>query len=76
MQPSYYTNMVSITPSDSALLSPEPIAFLATGAGTCTVTTTGNQQVQLTLVANTIYPIKIRQVRATGTAATGIFGLS
>lgn len=76
MQPSFYVNCVSITPSDSALLSPEPIAFLATGAGTCTIVTTGGQQLQLTLVANTIYPIKIRQVKSTGTAATGIFGLS
>lgn len=75
MQPSFYVNAVAITPSDTALLSPEPIAFLCTGAGTANIVTTGGHALTLTLVANTIYPIKIRQVKTGGTA-TGIFGLS
>lgn len=77
VQPSFYTNAVAITPSDTALLDPPPIGFMVGGAGNIVVETIGGQALTITAAAvNTVYPFKIRRVRSTGTTATAIVGLS
>ena len=75
-----YVNAVAITPSDSAVIGPYK-AFMFVGAIGATglkVRTIGGQDIAFGtgLSPNTIIPIKIDRVYATGTTAASIFGLN
>lgn len=75
-----YVNAVAITPNDTAVIGPFS-AFMFVGAVGATglkVRTIGGQDIAFgaTIAANTIYPIKIDRVYATGTSAAGIIGLT
>lgn len=74
-----YTNAVAITTSDTAFLARTEAIYCA-GAGTLTVVMEKNQQAgtttAFTVIAGAVLPISVVQVKATGTTATGIVGLS
>lgn len=70
-----YTSAVAVTPSDGT--SQHYMAFLVTVGGTITIRPASNAaDVQLTVAASVVYPIEVTAIRSTGTAATGIVGLS
>lgn len=70
-----YTNATAVTPSDGT--NQHYMAFCCAVGGTITVRpSTGAADVQLTIVAGTVYPLEVTAIRATGTAATGIVGLA
>lgn len=65
----------AVTPSDSADLPDGYVrAFSANAAGNIAYTTTGGSSGTLTVVAGTIYYLRIARIKATGTTATGIYG--
>ena len=72
-----YPNVVAVTPNDSANLPAPSMALWVTGTGAIAFDTVGGQtNVVLTgIPANTIVPIQMIRVRATGTTATGLFAL-
>lgn len=72
---SVYSNAVAIVPNDGTVLN--FLGFLVGVGGTVTLRPADSAaDVQITAVAGFIYPIPLIAVRATGTAATGIVGLS
>lgn len=81
MTPSFYVNAVAITPNDTAVFAQPFAAFMFVGAVGATglkVRTVGGQDIAFgtSIAANTIYPIKIDRVYATGTSAASIIGLN
>lgn len=65
-----------ITPADGTDLSTVTRALMVSGAGDAAVTLkNGDTLVLPGLTPGVIYPIRARQVAATGTTATGIKGL-
>lgn len=66
----------AITPSDSQPLANATRAIYIGGAGNLSVSMVDGSSVTLTgLVAGMIYPLRLNQVFATGTTATGLVGL-
>jgi hypothetical protein len=71
-----YIGAVSITPSDSAALTPEYVrALLVAVTGNVKVTMHDGTVVTLPLVAGIVYKVSVSRVWLNGTAATGIVGL-
>lgn len=72
-----YEDIVSVSPSDTVVqFGTKPAAaFMAAVGGTITITTARNTKQQITINAGVIYPIAIKQVWSTGTAASSIVGL-
>lgn len=68
---------VAVTPSDSVDLDPAPCrGLMATGAGAVSVILADDSAaVILSLVVGVILNAKVKRVRSTGTAATGIVAL-
>lgn len=67
---------ISITPSDSAELTKIPRALYVGGAGAIAVVTALGTAITLSgAVAGSIIPLKVKQVKNTGTTATGLIGL-
>jgi len=62
----------SITPSDSATLSPIPKALWANVAGDIAITGEDGTSVTFTVAASTPIPLCPTKVLSTGTTATGI----
>lgn len=66
---------VSITPSDAADIASGYIRAFTVGAtGTVAFTTTGGTDGSITAQVGVMYFLKIRRIKAAGTAATGIVG--
>ena len=72
-----YPNVVAVTPSDTAPLSKPAMAIYVSGTGALAFDTMGGQTnvILSGLPANSILPIQITKVYATGTTATGLFAL-
>jgi len=73
-----YSNMVAVTPSDTADLPNLSYDLFATGAGNISVDVLGGPTaLVLPVLANSrlAFPTIVKRVRATGTTATGIFNL-
>jgi len=75
--PSNFVNAVAITTSDATIYNPPLAALLVQGTGNLRVITVGGQDITFTAVPAffTLY-LKVKQVMATSTTATGIVGLS
>lgn len=70
-----YNNAVAITPGDASVFN--FLAFTVSVTGAIVIRAENSvADVTMTATAGIIYPISIIAVRATGTAATGIVGLS
>jgi len=76
-----YRYVAAVTPNDSADL-PNPIkAFFVGVGGNIEIVPYGDGGVSaqaaitIAVIANTVYPIMVRRVRAAGTTASGIVGL-
>lgn len=66
----------SLTPSDSAMLPNATRAIYVGGGGQLRVTLVSGDTVTLNgVLAGMIYPLRVAQVLATGTTATGLVGL-
>lgn len=66
----------AITPSDSTALARVTRAIWVGGAGDLRVTLLGGMTVTLAgAAAGMVYPLRVTQVLATGTTATGLVGL-
>jgi hypothetical protein len=71
-----YGNAALVTPSDSVALTPAAQALWVGGAGAVALVTLNGQTVTFAGVpAGTTLPVAAQLVKATGTTATGIFGL-
>jgi hypothetical protein len=70
-----YTGAVSITPSDSTLLSSPVRALIVAVDGNLNLTFFDGSQATIAVVAGGVYHFLVTQVWATGTTATGIVGL-
>lgn len=67
----------SITPSDTDLLQEATRAIYVGSAGNMVAVSVNDNEVTFNnLVAGTIYPFRIKQVKSTGTTASGLVGLS
>lgn len=67
----------NITPSDSTPLITATRCLYVGGAGDLRIELVGGDIVTLSgVVAGAIYPLRVAQVLATGTTATGLVGLS
>lgn len=67
---------VAVTPDDDAALTTDARALFVGGAGNLTLITSGGDAVTFTGVpAGSILPVRTRQVKATGTTATGIVAI-
>ena len=76
--PPVYAAAAAVTPNDATDLPNGPAnAIYVGGAGTLTVDMAGNGATVLfgAVPAGTTIPIKVKRVRATGTAATSIVAL-
>lgn len=70
------TDLVPVTPSDSADLPDAAVALYVAGAGAVVIDTiSGPAPRTVPVAANMLLPVGVRRVRATGTTATGIFAL-
>ncbi len=68
-------DMFPITPHNSDLLDPPARVFQCRGdAGTVTYVTLRGNERQITIAAGEIIRCQIKQVKATGTTATGLWG--
>lgn len=68
--------LVSVTPSDSAVVSPPYRSFMVAAAGNVSVVAADDTTpVTVYVAAGVPIPIEVKQVRATGTTATGIVGI-
>lgn len=67
--------LFAITPSDSVDLTDPAAALWVTVAGTVKFITMDDDTVTLTLASGIVHPFKAKRVYATGTTATGIFGI-
>lgn len=72
---SSYHGAVSITPSDSADLADPVSALYIGGTGAVKVDLASGETVTFAAVPVGIFPIAVKKVYATGTAATNIVGL-
>jgi hypothetical protein len=66
---------ISITPDDDADLSTTGVLLTCTGTGNAVVHDMDSNEVTIHLVAGAVFPLQVRRVLATDTAATGIVGL-
>ena len=69
------TDLMPVTPSDTVELTRVALVLYVETAGTVRVVTVARQTRTVTLAANMILPVGVRQVLATGTTATGIHAL-
>lgn len=68
-----YTKAVAVTPSDAAELTDVTRGIMVTAAGNIAVFFMNDSvAVTIPVAVNTIYPFMLKQVKATGTTATGI----
>lgn len=66
----------AITPTDGAVLPKIPRAVYVGASGSLSVVMLSGEAVTFPLVqAGMIYPLRLRQVQATGTTATGLIAL-
>ena len=70
-----YLGAEAITPSDSADLAVPVSALHISVAGALKVTTASGEVVTFAAVPVGVFPLAVKKVFATGTAATGIVGL-
>ncbi|SDJ19049.1 hypothetical protein SAMN05428983_0558 [Agrobacterium fabrum] len=64
---------VPVVPSDANELANVPRAICVGADGTVVVVMSGNsQEVTFAMVAGVLYPLAVKQIKATGTTATGI----
>lgn len=68
------TRAADITPSDSSDIPNRPRALTVEGSGTVTMTMEDGNDVQVTLISGTVYPLRPLRIKASGTTATGIIG--
>lgn len=68
-------NLIPITPSDSEPLSVACRALNVAQGGQVRVTTVTGDTATLTVAAGIPFPVRIAQIWATGTTATGLVGL-
>jgi hypothetical protein len=72
-----YVRAEAVTPSDGAELAEISRALYIGGAGHVAVVTSGGDAVTFSAVpVGTILPVRVRQVKATGTTATNILALA
>lgn len=76
MSPGTYTNAAAVTPSDATILRGTVGLFIG-GAGNLTVVMAedGATVAFNGLTAGTLLPIRVKQVKSTGTTATAIVAL-
>jgi len=70
------TNVVEITPDDTADLASLTKALNVATAGTVRVTTEMGATTDVFIAAGVVFPLRVRRVWATGTTATGLRGLA
>lgn len=70
-----YYNGFAITPSDTNEIGQHVDAFRVASAGNVVVVMKGGYEMTINADTENIYPYSIKQVKATGTTATGITGL-
>jgi len=70
------TRLTEITPSDATELAIATRAISVAEAGFIQLVTTGGDTGRVFVAAGVPFPIRARQVLATGTTASGIVGLS
>lgn len=66
---------ISISPSDDNDLTTPGLLLSCIGAGTCAVHDMQGNAATIYLVPGAVFPLHVKRVLATGTAATGIVGL-
>ena len=66
---------VAITPSDTFQISTTRGLFVAVGGNIAVTTAAGNTLLMVGVPSGETIPIRVNQVLATGTTATGIIGL-
>jgi hypothetical protein len=72
-----YDGLVSLTPSDTVVFVKPYAGLYIAGAGALTITDSRGVKSTITIgVVGYILPVAVSQVWATGTAATGICGLT
>lgn len=69
------TDIVPVTPSDSAELSVAASALFVETGGVLQIVTLAGQDRTVTVQSNSILPVITRQVKATGTTALGIHAM-
>ncbi|WP_199772189.1 spike base protein, RCAP_Rcc01079 family [Agrobacterium tumefaciens] len=63
----------AVVPSDTNELATVPRAICVGADGNVVVVMSGNsQEVTVAMVAGVLYPLAVKQIKATGTTATGI----
>lgn len=68
------TGMAEITPNNSTVLDPVPFALYIEVAGDLAVVTQRGDAVTIPVPNNFILHVACKQVKSTGTTATGIYG--
>lgn len=69
------TDLFPVTPDDASDLSEIAVALYVETAGTVSIVTAKGLSRSLSVAANSILPVGVRRVHATGTSATGIHAL-
>ncbi|ABD57175.1 spike base protein, RCAP_Rcc01079 family [Jannaschia sp. CCS1] len=70
------THLIEVVPSDSAPLAFVTRAVTVEAAGYLQVVTAGGDTGRIFMAAGVPFPLRVTQIMATGTTATGIVGLS
>lgn len=70
-----YQDAVAVTPDDTNGLTTPSNALMATASGNIVAVMLSGSTVTLALTAGTVYPLMVKQIKATGTTATGIIAL-
>ncbi|MEE9387848.1 MAG: hypothetical protein V3U96_04500 [Paracoccaceae bacterium] len=69
------TDMLPVTPDDATELTEVAIALYVETGGQLSILTARNQSRSLTVADQSILPVGVRRVNATGTTATGIHAM-
>jgi hypothetical protein len=69
------TNAISITPSDTASISPTKGIYIGGSGHVNVVLSSGNQVTFSALSSGMVHPISVTKIRATGTTATSILAV-
>jgi len=70
-----YQDAVAVTPNDTTGLATPSSALMVTASGNIVAVMPTGSTVTFNLTAGTIYPLMVKQIKATGTTATGIIAL-
>ena len=74
-RPAFPRDAFAITPSDSTVYPQDTGVWVGATGDVVVVTAIGTQVTFPSVPAGTVIPVMVKQVRATGTTATGLIGL-